>query len=135
MAGVWISEAGRKKLLTDKANGTLTGATVGLFTGTHTPGESDTLSTYTALEAAWTGYARQTISPWGTATTISGNKAQIVSSTMLFTVTSGGTGVSVYGYFVIVGTDWIFAESFAAAVPMTDGVNYSLIVNLTEANA
>lgn len=136
MAAVpYIFDSGRLALLGDKSAGTLSGALARLYVTAHTPAEGDVLATYTAIEAAWTGYAAQTMSAWTSPASISGNKAQIISQLMSFTVTSGGTGVTVDGYFVTKSGVLIYAESFAVPVAVTDGTPFTLLCRFTEQNA
>lgn len=134
MAGELILDEGLLALLQDKIEGTLTGMSVGLFTTAHTPAFGDTASTYTAIEASWTGYARQTAGGWSSPAIVGSHVAETEADLMTFTVTSGGTGANVYGYFCVSGSDIVQAEEFASPIPVTDGVPISLLLKWHEQN-
>lgn len=111
------------------------GSAVGLFTSDITPALTDTLSTYTAVEAAWSGYARQAPS-FGSGGN-DGTHGFTDSAVMSFPVTSGGTGTTVFGYFIIDtgGTDLIFAERIASPISVLDGFPVPVQVRLRDVNA
>lgn len=106
----------------------LEGCTIGLFTASHTVDEDDDLSDYEAIEAAWTGYARQTPASWSAAVTDGSDHAVMFADPVSFPVTSGGTGESAYGYFILdVDGDLHHAEEFSTPIAITDGVPLSFI--------
>jgi hypothetical protein len=93
-----------------------TNLTLGLFKSNTTPGESDTLATYT--EADFTGYSAVTLT--GASWNVASNPITYAKQT--FTSSAGSQNQAVYGYFVKAGTDLIFAERF------TDGP-YTIVNN------
>lgn len=105
--------------------GDFASAEVLLFTTFHTPAPSDVLATYTAIEAAWTGYARQSPAPFDAASIDGDGHAFSYSALLSFPVTAVAGGTVVYGYAVLLGSDLLWAELLAnrpvpeAGVPVT----------------
>ena len=85
-----------------------------LYKVDHTPADADSTSNYT--EADFTSYAEVTLNrgsgAWDAAT-VSGTKAEIELSTQQ-SWTSGTTGNTIFGYYVVAGTsnDLLWAEKF-----------------------
>ena len=118
---------------------------LGLITTDLTPSESDTASTWTALEASFSGYARKTLTRavgpgnWGTPTSGApvgswSSESNVASS--LYNVGTpqtwtAGTGASatVYGYFYLGATSGklAFAEKLAVAQPIVEGTVISIV--------
>ena len=111
-----VMDSGKKRFLdflTSSGGTGLLGVKAHLFTNNVTPNRADLLSTYT--EAAWTGYASQTLSGWAVASLDGTFHALSTASPVIFNNGSAGT-VSAYGYFVTDsgGTNLLYAERFAA---------------------
>lgn len=106
----------------------LDGASVGLTTTTHTPAAADVKATYTALEASWVGYSAQSSGTWSTPNIDGSNRAVMYSQLLTYTVTSGGTGSTVYNYFVYNGTELHHAELLSPTITVTDGIPITLLL-------
>lgn len=106
----------------------LDGADVGLTISSITPGFSDTKSTYTAHEASWTGYAAQSSGIWSTPNIDGSHRAVCYSQLLTFTVTSGGTGLTVFNYFVYTGANLHHAELLSPTISVTDGVPITILL-------
>src|SRR5262249_55420012 len=99
-----------------------------------TPASGDTASTYTAHEADFSGYARQTITTWGASTTVSG-RATATATALTWTNSTGATGNNVYTYFVLDGSgNLLWAERDATApIDMgSAGRSYTITPTLTD---
>jgi hypothetical protein len=128
-----ILKTGQQQLLTDLlGGGTLENWSLRLFASSHAPAVTDTLSTFTAIEASFTGYSAKTLTrsisgaTWGTVgltgTTIDGsnnNAKSAYGTTQSWSATSAQT---IYGYFIsglssLVG---ILAEQFGSSISLTN---------------
>jgi hypothetical protein len=112
--------------------GTLEAWSLRLFATSHTPAVTDTLSTYTAIEASFTGYAAKTLtrsmsgSTWSTpaisGTTI--NSAGDATSTYGSSAQAwnASSAQTVYGYFWsgLTSGVGIVAEAFASGISLTN---------------
>ena len=76
----------------------LQGGHLRLFVSNHAPVSGDVLATYTAIEAAFGGYASQTVNDWGAAAAV-GGVATVTAGVYTFTATGAGLPTTVYGYF------------------------------------
>ena len=83
-----------------------TNLTLCLFKSNTTPGNTDTLATYT--EADFTGYSAATLT--GGSWVVTGNPITYAKQT--FTSSAGSQNQDVYGYYLKAGTDLIYAERF-----------------------
>lgn len=140
-----LPHEGEVQLLTDLlGGGSLENWSLRLFNSNITPAETDTASTYTAHETAFTGYSAKTLtrsigsSTWNTPVSQapSGSPAwssnsqvahsQYGSSPQQWTCT--GTGDTIYGYFVtgVTSTKLIFAEKFSASRTLANGDSLSI---------
>lgn len=131
MAGT-VPIAAQIDTLTDMIASLQDGWYMRLFSGNHTPGSGDTISTYTAIEASFTGYSPSALTTWSAPTTDGTNAAISVSTQGQFTGTSaGGTG-NLYGYFLTNsgGTKLYGCERFASA-PISEAQNVTLEVDCT----
>lgn len=70
----------------------------GLFTSNYAVVDTTVLSDVTASEASWTGYARQTASPWTTPAIVAGG-AQTGTPTLLTFTNGSGSSQTFYGWF------------------------------------
>lgn len=105
------------------------GCTAHLFVADITPSVSDTAGTYSTSEASWTGYTAQSIFFGGA--TNDGTEAYADITPVSFTVTSGGTGTTVYGYYILEsGGTLVCAERVVTPVSVTDGVPVVLDLRL-----
>lgn len=84
-----------------------TNLTLCLFKSNTTPGNTDTLATYT--EADFTGYSSVTLT--GGSWVVTGNP--ITYAEQSFTSSAGSQSQAVYGYFLKAGTALIYAERFS----------------------
>lgn len=106
----------------------LDGGDLRLFTGSHVPAASDTLSTYTAIEPSFGGYAAITCSSWGAVFTNGDGEAETDETVRTFTATGSGLPVTVTGVFYVNPSgDLLYAERFQSSVTVTnagDTVSY-----------
>ncbi len=130
-----ILKTGQTQLENDLlAGGALENWSFRLFSTSHTPAVTDTLATYTAIEATFTGYAAKTLTrsvsgaTWstpaivtpGTIDATNGNsKATYGSAPQSWSATSAQT---VYGYFVsgVTSLVGLFAEQFASSIALVN---------------
>lgn len=70
----------------------------GLFTANYTVVNTSTLALVTASEAAWGGYARQTVAIWTAPAIVSGG-AQTGTSALLTFLNTSGASQTFYGWF------------------------------------
>ena len=90
-----------------------------LFKTNVTPGETDTVTTYTECDAAGYGAITLTGATWTVATDGSGNTtASYPQQTFTFTATQ-----NVYGYYLTdnAGTTLLYAEAFPSVFPIPSG--------------
>ena len=96
---------------------------IGLYTSPYAPAPADTIATYAAIEAAWSGYARALAPLVGwTGPTIIGNGAYVlgVSTTWTRGLVAGGPA-TVYGYFVVTASgDLAWAQELPAPIPVNN---------------
>ena len=133
-----VMKTGQQQLLTDLLSAG-ENWNLRLFSTSHTPAVTDVLSTYTAIEASFTGYSSKTITrtiasgTWGavalTGSTIDGTNHIAISTygtTQTWTATSSQT---VYGHFYAGATSavGILAEQWASSVALISGS----VLNLT----
>lgn len=140
-----VPREGDVQLLTDlMGGGTLENWQLGLFHAGITPAETDTAATYTAQEAAFTGYARKTLTrsigptTWNTpvAQPPSGSPAWSGRAQVGHTQygaspqswTCGPTGDTIHGYFIVGAASGklICAEAFATPRTLVNGDTLSL---------
>jgi hypothetical protein len=135
-----VPHEGELQLLTDLfTGGTLEDWQLGLYSANITPSEFDTAATYTAHEAAFTNYARKTltrsigVSTWNipVSRAPSGSPAwsgrgqvghtQYGSAAQSWTC--GATGDTLYGYFIVgvASGKLILAEAFATPRTVASG--------------
>src|SRR4051794_30268432 len=140
-----VPHEGELQILTDLlGQGAREDWQLGLFNANITPSESDTASTYTAHEAAFTNYARKTLTrsiggstwnapviqapsgapPWSGRSRVA--HSQYGSSSQVWTC--GTTGDTIYGYFVIGASSGtlVFAEAFSTPRPLANGDTVSV---------
>ncbi len=131
--GCKILKTGQQQFLTDLlAGGSLENWELRLFASSHAPAVTDTLSTYTAIEATFTGYSAKTLTrsiaagTWGTVgltgTTIdavNNNAKSTYGTTQSWSATSAET---VYGHFVKGATSGvgILAEQWGSSVSLVN---------------
>lgn len=90
----------------------LQGGELHLYSSNHTPADTDTESTYSAIEPSNAGLEGQTVSDWGDAALVS-NVATTEAGLYTFTVTAGSLPVTIYGvYYLDVNGDFSWAELF-----------------------
>lgn len=83
-----------------------------LYTVNHTPADTDTTSTYMAIEATFGGYARIVLDTWTDPFLNAAKKAEINELVRTFTATGAGLPVTVYGIFVLTsGLNLLHAEA------------------------
>lgn len=85
-------------------------AEVLLFTSAHDPAPDDDLSVYEAIEASWTGYARQVAGPWDAPLIDGDGRAFSYSAALDYTVTAVPPGTLVYGYALALSSVLLWAE-------------------------
>ena len=85
---------------------------VGLFNTAHAPDPSDVPGTYTAIEATFPGYARQTLENWTPALLIASGFAQTEADVVTWTRGAGAGTEDIFGYFVLDASgNLLWAES------------------------
>jgi hypothetical protein len=135
-----VLKTGQQQLLTDAlAGGSLENWQLRLFSTTHTPAVTDTLSTYTAIEATFAGYSIKTLTrtiaggTWGavalTGTTIDGTNHNAISTygtTQTWNATSAQT---IYGHFWGGATSGvgILAELWGSSVALVNPSTLNLV--------
>jgi hypothetical protein len=110
-----IMEAGKQKV-----DGN---ATIHLFVSNITPSRTDTLSTYSAHEASYGGYAAQTLTTWTDGGIDANNYDTWTGPAITFQATSSsGLPQTIYGYYVVAGdgTTLLWAETFAPAITLSN---------------
>ena len=113
---------GDERILNDLANAwNLSGfQQIGLFNSPITPSTTDTLATYTAHEATFTGYTRQTLNSWGSAAPDGSGRGVIVHPNITFTCSIAPVSTeTIYGYFVTDGTDLYWAQVADTPIDIT----------------
>lgn len=94
-----VVNEGAVKMLDDLIAAELDTCYLRLFKSTRTPSHTDVLADYTAIECTFPGYAAIQLTSWLAAAIVAG-KAYTEASNQTFTRTSGGSGDTVYGYFL-----------------------------------
>lgn len=126
---MWFApQLGLYSLIQALRDNLINGASIRLFKSAHTPGYTDVLSTYTAIESDFVGYAPQTpVSGWSGAM----EDAEVVyieTPLLYWPVDDDPSGQEVYGYFVVDADDYVlFAEEFATPQPLAEGVPFALV--------
>jgi hypothetical protein len=130
-----VLKEGQVQLLTDLlGGGTLENWSLRLFSTSHSPAVTDTLSTYTAIEASFTGYSAKALtrsiggSTWATptasGTTIDGtnNNAKSTYNSGTPQSWSATSSQTVYGYFISGPTSGkgICAEAFGSSISLVN---------------
>jgi hypothetical protein len=134
-----VLKTGQQQLLADLlAGGSLENWSLRLFSTSHTPAVTDTLATYTAIEASFTGYSAKTLTrsiaagTWGnvglTGTTIdpaNNNAKSTYGTQQTWSATSAQT---IYGYFLsgVTSGVGILAEQFASSISLTNPSSLNL---------
>ena len=109
---------------------------MGLYKSAHTPAASDTFATYTAIEADFSGYARQNTSGWGAAAIVAG-RAVSTGTQLNFTHSGGGVNNTVYGaflFYTVAGTDYLYGagEDPSPFVMNAAGLTYAVVPQVTD---
>lgn len=139
MAGLFPNEGELTTLAEFLANGE--DWNLCLFVSNITPAETDVAATYTAIEAAFTGYARKPLlrqvgaGHWAAPTSgspsgsWSAETAVAKSTYATQTWTNTGSTVTVYGYFYLGATSGklIFCELFPSAYTLNTGDSLSVV--------
>jgi hypothetical protein len=90
-----------------------------LYTTNHAPDLEDTLATYTAIEAAFGGYASILCNAWAAAALNASDDAETDEIVRVFTATGAGLPVTVYGVFYVdVNGALAYAELFQNSVTL-----------------
>jgi len=92
----------------------LDSAELRLFVANHTPVAGDVAATYLAIEAAFGGYAPQTLNSWTPAAINAGGAAETEETVRTFLATGAGLPETVFGVFVLdLAGDLVYADKFA----------------------
>jgi hypothetical protein len=115
-------------------SGQLAGSICHLYWTTVTPTPASVVGDFS--EVVWTGYAPQSTNTWSSAALV-GDIAFTDSGLMSFPVTSGGTGNTVFGYYVTDagGTVLRFAELLNTPITVLNGVPIQLRIRYRNRNA
>jgi hypothetical protein len=98
-------------MLSALKSGSLMGAQLALYAASHTPTGADTAATYNAIEASFGGYARITLSSWGTPFNNTSNIAEVDEILRTFTATGSGLPQTIYGVYCLdSGGNLLFAD-------------------------
>lgn len=110
----------------------LGGATCKLFKNNYTPVAGSVLGDFT--EADFSGYTSQALTGWTTPATVSAHAR--TTATALSWTKSGATGNSIYGYYVVNGSNLLFAERDpnAPIAMTTNGDSYTVAISFTDAS-
>lgn len=130
-----IAKTGQVQLLTDLlGGGSLENWSLRLYASAHTPAVTDVLSTYTAIEASFTGYSAKTLTrsvsgaTWATPTA-SGTTIDAVNNNAKSTYNAGTpqswsatSAQTIYGYFWSGATSAVLiaAEAFASSIALVN---------------
>jgi hypothetical protein len=128
-----VLKTGQSQWLTDLlGGGTLESILLGLFSTSHTPAVTDTLSTYTAIEASFTGYSQKTLTrtiaagTWGTValtgSTIDGVNHNAISTYGTQQSWSATSAQTVYGHFWKGNTSGVglLAEQWGSSIALVN---------------
>ena len=128
-----VLKTGQQQWLNDLlAGGTLENWQLALFASSHTPAVTDTVSTFNAIEATFTGYSRKTLtrtqtgSTWAaaalTGTTIDGTNHNAISSYQTQQSWSATSSQTVYGHYLVgaSSTVGLLAEQWASSVALVN---------------
>jgi len=112
----------------------LEGLYFGLFVTNLTITPTTSNAAVTGAEAAWTGYARQTIASWPPASTVSGT-AVTAPTTLLTFANSSGSAQTFYGWFAINPTSGnVVAATNIGPQTVPPSSNYSFSVSCSDVN-
>jgi hypothetical protein len=115
-----VPDVAEVTLLEAIRTGLLQGGTLRLFASNHTPISTDTLSTYSAIQASFGGYAGIACSSWGASSTNAANEAETDETVRTFTATGSGLPQTIYGaYYVDANGALAYAELFQSAVVLS----------------
>jgi hypothetical protein len=130
-----VLKTGQQQLLNDLiAGGSLENWSLRLFASSHSPAVTDTLSTYTGIEASFTGYSAKTLtrtqsgSTWSSAA-LSGTTIDAVNNNAKVTYNAGTpqswsatSSQTIYGYFIsgVTSTVGICAELFGSSISLVN---------------
>jgi hypothetical protein len=94
-----VPNEGQLAILQVLIDNKLTSLYARLFRSTKTPAAGDVLADYAAIECTFPGYAAIAQNSWATPTLVAG-RAYSECPLRTFTRTSGGSGDTVYGFFL-----------------------------------
>jgi hypothetical protein len=136
MANLIVPDTGKvaieKFILGQSGGASYVNGYVGLYASAHTPAHTDTLPTYTAIEAAFSGYARQLLGGW-TTTGLDGTfHAFSIPGAVTFTNASV-SAQNVYGIFIVDNTGVFLLEAGVFdSPPIVIPAGGTLTINLYE---
>lgn len=109
----YVPNVAENTMLKNIVDNLLQGGTLHLFKSNHTPVAGDTLSTYTAIEATFGGYAAITVSSWSVPATNGSGQSETDAAIQTWVTTGSGLPETVYGVFYEdVNGDLSYAELF-----------------------
>lgn len=112
----------------------LEGLEWGLFTANYNVVVATTLADVLASEASWTGYTRQTVSPWTIPSIVSGGAQTGTSALLTFTNSSGGA-VTFFGWFAMnPASEKLVAALNIGTQTIPNGSPYSFAAALNDQN-
>ncbi len=99
---------------------------MGLFTTKTSIDETDALSAFTSNEVAFTGYSRQVVTGWGSATITTDGHARSQADTITFTNSGGSPQTGIKGWFLVdvAATKWVQAGLFDTDKTINAGEDY-----------
>ncbi len=102
------------------ATNCLSGGHLRAYVANHAPANADVLATYTAIEAAFGGYASILCNAWGAAYLNAANVAETDETVRVWTASGSGLPITVYGVFYVdSGGNFLYAELFQTPVTLS----------------
>lgn len=111
-------------------NGFINGCYMALLGSSISVGTGTTLTNCTAAEAAFTGYARATMTGW-TVPATDGSGRAASTATALFTPTGSGGSGNIYGYFLTDSGGTFFYGVEVFSTPINAPQNVQVAIALT----
>ena len=110
------------------------GSNLALYEGPHIPNAADTLSTYTAIETSFGGYARQSLAGWSSSAQ-AGTAEYTTSPFATFSPSATPGTHTVTGYFVVLADGQLGpAGQLAGSIAVAASTPFSMVVKITLQN-
>jgi len=120
MSALVVPNVAEVTLLQGLVDALLDGGELRLFASNHTPVAADTLSTYSAIQASFGGYAGITLNSWSAVFLNGSDEAETDEIVRTFTASGSGLPQTIYGAYVVDSNgDLAYAELFQNAVTLS----------------